>query len=190
MRRTLAILLILAFFTLSACVEERIVEVRGWRSTKSKTVANTSWQSSLAQFVDLESLGEPQENNPLRRVTEAGEVTLVSQSPRHLISHLYTTLTKEEHELLYDQVISDRTKREFREAGKDPREALEVVVQSKAAIVDLLLTMPAGEQTPGAYVTRSRDRYLLASPIRGDGGALSTLDMVIERGMLRLYTIR
>lgn len=128
-------------------------------------------------------------NNPLREETEDGAIKLLSFAPRHLVTHLRQTLLNEEYDLLYEQLISDRTKQEYEERDRDPLEARAWFQRHRRDVLRLLAKMPMGEQTPGLYMRNvGNGVYRLQLPNRADSD-FQRLDFVWERGVCRLVLI-
>lgn len=119
---------------------------------------------------------------------EDGSVTLVSRSGRHLMVHIWTTIENEEEELFTEQLLSERTKAEFRERGFDPAEAHRELVRRKRDVAKLFAQMPQGEMTPGVLMKKIGDRtYRLG--VSGPGTERLRwrfMDMVMESGQWRL----
>ncbi len=87
----------------------------------------------------------------LIRTTPTGERFLVSQSPRHVIiltRRLLASNDEADGVLLYNQLISDDTKRRAISEGNDPARVLEYFKENRAEILDLLAAMPMGELSP------------------------------------------
>ena len=202
--RPIALSVALLTLTLGACVEERVVAVRGSLANVPGSVGGirpdgeparteASWDALLSPFQPETPDGEPLENNPLRIVSEEDpeDVRLVINSPRHLMIHLFQTITGEEWELLYEQVLSDRLKSNYRERLKDPREAVTYIRRRRTEVLELLNTMPAADQTPGVFLEPiGRNTYRLVSP----GAVVSQLrftkmDLALESGQFRLLMI-
>lgn len=55
----------------------------------------------------------------LRETNDEGEVVLRALRPEHVVGHLLTCLRNEEYRLLWDQLLSERTKVAYQEQGLD-----------------------------------------------------------------------
>lgn len=132
--------------------------------------------------------GTPIEGNTLRRELENGDILLVSRSPAELVFHLRRTIRDEEWELLYEQLLSKQLKEAYEERGLQPTAALEFVKSYARDITELLIMIPAGDQTPGAGFERiGRNAYRITIP----GGRLNettfvSMDVVYEDKSFKL----
>lgn len=95
-----------------------------------------------------------EEADPLRIVKEDGSVRLVSKSPRHVVYHLRQTLIAGETDLLFEQVLSEQTKREYLERRLDPQDAVKFLLDNRRDVLRLLARMPMGEATPGMFLKK------------------------------------
>ncbi|MBL8745404.1 MAG: hypothetical protein JNK58_03505 [Phycisphaerae bacterium] len=163
------------------------------------------WDNVLRSFPGYEPPPDPDaRNNParepltpgealgLRRKNPDGTFTLFARSPADVMYHVMTTLDKKEYDLLLDQVIAEETKAEYRRQGRDPREAINFLVQRRADIAALFATFPMGDQTPGVNLkTIGRNQFRLTAPVAMTQELkLHTLDVAIENGNFRLLMIR
>ena len=190
---------------IAGCQSERVVSVSGGllgvpgashnygQDVPIRGRDRKSLEGALASHapIDDENLKEI-ESEPLRFTDEDDDVILVSRSPRHVVFHLTRTLDRDEHDLLYEQVISEATKREYRERARDPRDALRFIIEHKEPIRELLDTMPMGEQTPGLFIESiGENRFrLTAPPAMARQLRFDHADFIIEDGMFRLLVIR
>lgn len=117
-----------------------------------------------------------------------GSVALRAGSGRHLLVHVYTTLMEDQRELFTRQVLSEMTKREYRERGLDPSTAYDTLREMENDIVDLCNAMPFGERTPGVAMRSVGGRVLRleAPPEKHASLRLVAMDMVMEGGNWRL----
>ncbi len=188
----------------AGCVEERVVDVRGGlqnmpgatggtRPEVEREAAPQAWERLLGKYRgDLEGY-VPVEGRPLRLVNENDpeDVVLLLDSPAKLLTNLQETLVGGEYQLMYEQVLSDRLKRNYRERLRDPREAAVFLARHERDVVALLATMPFADQTPGQTLKIiGPNAYRLTAP---GGGALDLrfnhVDMIIEEGKFRLLRI-
>jgi hypothetical protein len=197
--------LVVALAPLAACeTEERIVSARGAFRTLPGATADIPASSALppsgrAPALDqaLPAAGDepvdPEEasRDPLRVEQEDGSVRLICTSPRHLVWHLQQTLINEEYDLIYEQLLSDRTIDEYRRRGLDPRSALEFFRSRREEVLALLARMPRGELTPGVFIRRVGGGVHRLQPVgRVSGSTLEALDFAWESGACRLVVIR
>ncbi len=163
------------------------------------------WDSVLRAFpgyqppadtsVSASAGAEPQSQGEmlgLRRTNRDGTVTLFSRSPSDVMYHVMTTLDKKEHDLLFDQVLAESTKAEYRRRGRDAWEAVEFLAKRRGDIAALFGTFPMGDQTPGvALESIGRNMFRLSAPVAmARELRLHSLDVVIEDGQFRLLMIR
>jgi hypothetical protein len=114
--------------------------------------------------------------------------TLVAKNGRHLMIHIYTTLMEYDRELFVSQVLSEKTKAEFRQRGRDPREAFDMLLKQENDIVTLFNLMPQGERTPG-FLMEPQGRGVFRVQVRTRRAATLKLvgfDMIMERGNWKL----
>jgi len=135
--------------------------------------------------------GEPIEGQSLRHRLGDGSVHLVSRAPAHLVLHLIQTLQQQEHELLFEQLISEHAKGLLEERGRDPMAAVEYLVENEADVREALLALRGGADAPG---TRLRsfggNRYRLENTGRsGATRRFASIDVRIEGGRFVLDDI-
>lgn len=135
-------------------------------------------------------IGAPGSADPDRIVIENpdGSITLVSRRASHLMSHIQRTLARDEVELFTEQVLSERTKQEYRQRGLDPAEAFQTLKQRSADIAKLFSRMPFGEASPSVIMSKV-DEDTLRLKLTGAGTRdldWTTMDMVLEDGHYRL----
>jgi len=119
---------------------------------------------------------------------EDGSKTLIARSGRHLMTHIYNTLTEEDEALFTEQVLSLVTRDEFVERGLGGSAAYEMLRARRRDVLRLFAMMPQGEYTPGVLMQRVGDRTYR---LRVSGPGTSELrwrfmDMVMEGGNWRL----
>lgn len=187
---------------LAACqTEERIVSIHGLvhdlaesqmaggGGDQKSSKLSSGGAGSAPAAPELDKNGNPM--NPLRAEDKDGKITLVSQSPRHVIIHLRQTLMNGEDDLLYEQVLSDRTKQEYRKRGLDPRTAVDFLVENKVEIYKMLNKMPMGELTPGLFLKpMGGDVYRLQLPPTSERPRFTSIDFLWEWGVCRLVLIQ
>ena len=188
------------------CAQERVVRVRGglYGMPGSETglgegvavgpARGTTLESVVDEFYGGRSqlsVGEPIEGRPNRRLLEDGSVFLVSRSPGDLIRHLFDTVVDSEWELLYDQLISEETKDNYRQADRDPIDAARFIREHRADFVALLRVLGTGQNSPGVEFRSLggnvfRMRVLDA---RDFGQKFERMDVKIEEGRFVLLMV-
>lgn len=87
-----------------------------------------------------------------------GSKTLIAKSLRHMMGHLERCLDEGEDELLMDQVISEKTKQQYRSEGKDPQQIIRFLKRNRKDIAKLFSRMPMGEYTPTVILEQPGDK--------------------------------
>ncbi|MDX2114547.1 MAG: hypothetical protein SFZ24_02850 [Planctomycetota bacterium] len=133
-----------------------------------------------------------EELSGLRTEDERGVVTLRLRSPSDVMYHLMTTLDRGEDDLLFEQVLAERTKQEYRKLARDPREAVDWLKRNRNDIARLMAALPLGEQTPGVWMRPAGPGgfALKAPPEYREGLRFTTLEVCVENGAFRLQMIR
>ncbi|MEM1329183.1 MAG: hypothetical protein AAGG07_01345 [Planctomycetota bacterium] len=173
---------------MSGCAEpeERVVALRGPLAglPGANAGGNVALQESASSGVDPTAVPE----GGLRREREDGTVELRAVSPRHLMTHVFQTVRDGERDLFVEQVLSERTKKEFRERGFEPALAFDELVRRREDVFKLFARLPYGENTPGALWTRLGERTyrLKATGMAGRGLRWNFMDAVYEDGNWRL----
>lgn len=191
---------------MTGCVEERIISIRGGlhglqgaetplkMEAKQKGELGTTWDALLTEYYPPESTGEAGEaapGFPNRKILPDGSYVLLSRSPRDLIVHLYETLVAGEYDLMYSQLISQRTKDAYLEQGLDPEDAGRYLVRNRTAVIKFLQLMPAAEATPGVFMaaTKRKSYELRVSNAQAVSSKYSKLECAIEDGRFVLVMI-
>lgn len=91
-------------------------------------------------------------NEGIRVEDDDGNITLYTKRITHLMTHIMKTIENDEPELFVEQVLSERTIREFEERGLEPALAHEELTRRRKDIYKLFAAMPMGEATPGMYL--------------------------------------
>ena len=124
----------------------------------------------------------------IRVEDELGEITLYAKNVRQLMTHITTTIQKEEQDLFIDQVLSQVTKDEFAQRGLDPALAFEELTKRQREIFRLFYFMPMGEYTPGLHLKAVgyNTFRLQLSRARNESLYWIGIDAVFENGNYRL----
>ncbi len=128
-----------------------------------------------------------------------GSKTLVSKTIRHLMTHIETQLDEAiaegdwgpAHERLLNQVISEETNRHFRDEGRQPKEAIEFLIDHRRDIALMFSRMPFGEQSPTIIMQPDGPRRYIVrlTGAATKGLAYTELWVVQEKGNWRLLWI-
>ncbi len=175
-RATLAALLALAACA-GGCREERIVSRRGLLS--SLPGAQTAIPDErTARRPDV--LRTPREG--IRQTDEAGDVTLYAKSVQHLMSHIVHAIQNGERDLFVEQILSEKTRDEFRFRGYDPGAAFDEVVRRQRDVFRLFNVIPFGEHTPGVFLRKTGPNEFRLQIPRSSRGDLrwTGIDVVFE----------
>ena len=205
-RGPLVIALTIATTLSLGCESERkIISIRGGlsgiRGAQGQDLAESERidRPRSAAYSDLAAQQRDQANRDaeaadqqsLRITHDDGQITLIMTSPRHVVMHLRQTLTQNEPELLFDQVLSGRAKSVYAEQGLDPHAAVDFLFENRLDVLKMLQRMPQGEFTPGMFLKKiGPSAYRLElSGANGQGLRLRHLDVVWEQGVCRLLSI-
>ena len=193
-----------ALFALGGCVQERVTGARGGLygvpaaqggvidGSSAGVSTGVTVESVLQQYRPADPTLEPIEGETLRYRNPAGDIVLESRSPQQLIFHLSETLTREEHDLIYEQLISEEAKFRYRERFRDPLESVEFLSDRKDDVISFLLLMPGGETTPGIRMESIGGGALRLVPEVGGrytGARFVALEVIIESGRCTLRSI-
>lgn len=151
------------------------------------------WDGVLRAFPGYEAdAGGETDATGLRRTNPDGSVALMSRSPGDVMYHVMTTLEKKEYGLLFDQVLAEAAKAEYRRRARDPYEAVEFLAKHKEDIAALFATFPMGDQTPGVRLEPiGRNAFRLRAPVAmAQELRFHVFEVVIEEGRFRLLMIR
>lgn len=121
-----------------------------------------------------------------------GRVRLVSTQIRHVMVHTFTCLRDNQWDLLYDQVVSQRTKEHFAQEHEDPRRhILTFLKEHEDDISTLFARMPNAEKSPAVRLTRvERNMFKLALDNASTRGLrFTTLWISMERGQWKLVWV-
>ena len=137
--------------------------------------------------------GDPQGKQfQIRQEHEDGTVTLSAMLPEHVLANTLTCVRNEEYQLLYEQLLAERTKLADEEAGQGAEEFISFFRKNRHELTATLTRMVAGIPAQevkfgemGDGVTRCRLRPQIAEPFK-----FKTVDVVNEGGRLKLLMIR
>ncbi len=180
---TLGMIGVLAMFALPGCEsEQRVVRKRSWFAGLDG--------SQGAQSIGFEDASRSDEASAFESVivNEDGSKTLRARTTRHLMEHIYLCLKDQDAELLVGQVLCRATLQDFRDRGKDPREALAMLISVQDDIVDLFNSMPLGERTPGVYLENlgNRVKRVRVTTMAARDLKFVAMDMALEGGYWKL----
>lgn len=177
----------------SGCAQERVVNYRPallGTLPHARTGTPVSLDAGRPRPGAEDARGEDGRFDPslLRSTAPDGRVTLIARRPYHLMTHIYYTLIDGESELLAFQVLSETTRREFLDMGRDPREAYEMLVARQRDILRLFAAMPQGELTPGVRMQKVGERVYRLEATGADARRLPWrfMDITMEHGHWRL----
>jgi hypothetical protein len=123
---------------------------------------------------------------------EDGTVTLRAPAIRHVMVHMARAMAENDENLLYEEVVSEETKRHFSAGGGDPREAtLNFLAEHQEDVLALFGRMNAAERTPGVRLTKVSPRgfRLEVSGKQANGLRFTALWVVMERGNWRFWWV-
>lgn len=134
---------------LCACEETTVISDRGMLIglPEAKRGGEQSKTGASLGGNPIETVGD----NELIRTTPTGERYIICQSPRHVVllfRKLLSSGDESDGVLLYNQLVSDDTKRQAIREGEDPKRILEYFQDNKSDILELLAAMPMGELSP------------------------------------------
>lgn len=189
---------------LAGCAEERrVIAVRGGLHGLPGAEGGVQVQQPLvaskaekqrASMQNPRGYADAGDQNDLLRVEKpGGHVTLVSRNARELAFHLRQTLARDEPDLLFEQVISDRTKDQYEAAGRDPYEAVEFLMKHKAEVLRLIQNLHLAERLPMDLgdVIGPNEYELRVPPGQVDPPLVfNAFDYVFERDACRLLLLR
>lgn len=113
---------------------------------------------------------------------DGGEALIVN-SIRDLMLHIGRAMEREDAELFADQILSSVTRSEFVMRGRDPEEALGMLLEHEEGVRRLFERMPVGEFTPGLYLEQVGDNvYRLRARNMPRGARYTFVDAVFEGG--------
>lgn len=154
-----------------------------------------AWDSILRSFPGYQEPPEdarPVDGMGLRLMRPDGEIILILRSPGHVMHHLMVTLQNEEYDLLYDQVIAEAAKTEYRRVAQDPYESVQFLRKNRDHIGALFATFPLADRTPGVNMKPvGRNTFRMTAPkMMWPDLRLRSFDVIIEDGRFRLMSIR
>jgi hypothetical protein len=90
-----------------------------------------------------------------------GQKILIARSVRQMMTHVEQTLDDGDEVLLYEQVISQETKEQYRAKGKDPLQIIDYLKEHRKQIAVLFSRMPFAEQSPNVILEQPGDKVFL-----------------------------
>ncbi len=127
-----------------------------------------------------------------RDEADSGEVVLRAKLPEHVLSHLIGCLQAEEYELLWEQVVSERTKHAMRERGQDKAVFIDWATRNRRDLLASLNRMTLGLygqdvqiESIGNNITRIYLHPRVASQTPFD-----RVDVVFEDYQFRLLVVK
>ncbi len=128
----------------------------------------------------------------LVKVGPDGKKVIVSRSIRHVMVHLATLLNENDDETLYEQLVSEHTKKHFAEQGLDARaESLGFLKTNREDIMALFGRMPMAERSTGVVLERAPGNLFKLSLQGTSTRTLRFTDLWItmERGQWKLVWV-
>lgn len=138
--------------------------------------------------------GKTEKGKPfeIREEHQDGSVTLRALLPEHVLMNTLTCLQKEEYKLLYDQMLSERTKMAYEQEGKGLDDFTSFFRTHRHDLAATLSRMIAGMNNNEVSVT-NLDAGLIRCKIRQQNAEpfkFKTVDVVKEEVGLKLLIIR
>lgn len=128
----------------------------------------------------------------IREKLENGDIILRALTPDHVLANTLTCLQNEEYELLWDQMLSERTKRAYEREGMGVEEFAAFLAKRRMDLAKgvnrMLLGLPRNDvvtENLGDGITRMRFHPHLAKLFR-----FKTIDIVSESPGLKLLMIK
>jgi hypothetical protein len=120
-----------------------------------------------------------------------GSVTLVAKSIRQLMILVQKTLAEDRDDLLYEQVVSEEAKQQYRDKGKEPLEILAYLKEHRQDISTLFSRMPFGEQSPNVILDQPGNRtfHLKLTGLATKGSNFHHLWAIMEHGTWKLLWV-
>ena len=122
---------------------------------------------------------------------ETGEVTLQAILPDQVVSHVVQCLFDEEYELLWDQLLSDKTKQQYEEAGQGKQEFIDFLRANRNELYSAMNRMLIGIRSP--EVIREAGPHggtrLRFHPHFADSFEFVAIDTVFENMQMKLLMI-
>lgn len=121
-----------------------------------------------------------------------GTTTLRAPQIAHLLQHMSRELNRDpmDERLIYDQIVSEATKRHFRAENKEPTESIEFIKVHRMDLLEIMGKMPAVERTPGVFLERGDSRSTYRLRLTGPITRVTTfteLWIAYEDGNWRFY---
>ncbi len=134
------------------------------------------------------------EPDEMLRIERPGrEPVLVSRNARELAFHLRQTLSREEPELLFDQVISDRTKDAYQMSGRNPRDAADFLMRHREQVLRMIQNLHLAERLPldlGDVIGPNQYRLTIPEGLVDPPLPFRTFEYVFEPSGCRLLMLQ
>lgn len=151
---------LLSIFLIPACQsDEKVIKYHPFLANlpDAKTQMNPIGDRFGGNFADPTSLPD----NKIVVEKPGGQKTLIARSVRHMMTHLEQTLDDGDEVLLYEQVISQETKEQYRAKGKDPLQIIDYLKEHRKDIAVLFSRMPFAEQSPNVILEQPGNKVFL-----------------------------
>jgi hypothetical protein len=149
----------------------------------------TQAQSSLGR-----SAADARAPFQMRQESPEGKVILRALLPEHVVLNTLQCVREEEYQLLYEQLLSERTKQAYEDAGKTPADCMSFFRRNRHDLAAALTRIAAGLSTEavkisnvGDGVTRCELRPQIADPLELK---FTCVDVVKEGPGLKLLMVR
>ena len=128
----------------------------------------------------------------IREESEDGKtITLHAMVPEHVLTNALTCLRNEEYQLMFDQLLADRTKQEMERDGESTDECLEFFHKHRHELVATLTRMIAGLPHEEVSITPLREGVTRCRlrPQVAEGFRFKIVDVVKEGEGLKLLMV-
>lgn len=171
-------------FTLCGCTQTRVIKAHTPLAGLPGAEGGVQVGDKLDGYVD--PTATPAGRNFI--LHEDGRVELLCKTGDHLLKHLSGVVRTGNREMFVEQLLSDATKQEFRDRGRDPAEAFDMLVEREADFRAMRARMPLGERTPGVVMHKLGKRVyrVQATGLAARDLSWTGYDMVFEDGNWRL----
>lgn len=132
------------------------------------------------------------ERYELRKESDDGTVTLSGFMPEHLLVHLITCLHNQEYELIYEQLLSEPTLREWERGGHSQEDFEAYLERNRRELIRSLTRIYLGIDRHETRIERRGDGVLDVSlrPRAAEGLKFRHVRMISEGFAIKLVMIR